>query len=115
MSYFYIDYSRDTLSRYDPSRFMRKHDDFYDINDSYLIEKVRELPHSGTYLIEVERRPDIYSNDIYGTTRNWQMLLDYNSIVLIDELVVGKQLRYPSLSSVEDIFFRLKTLGRTAT
>jgi len=111
---FYVDYSRDTLSRYDPSKFMQKHDDFYDVHTSYFIKAVRRIPYTGEYTISISKRPDIYSNEIYGTTRNWQMLLDYNKIVLIDELVVGKTLRYPSLSDVENLFFRLKTLERSA-
>ena len=112
--YFYIDYNRETLSRYDASNFMENHDGFYDSFTSFFLEKLRSLPLAGIYQVEVDSRPDIYSRDVYGTTNYWQILLEYNNIILISDIVVGMRLRYPDISSIESLFFRLKSLQKSS-
>ena len=113
---FYIDLDRETLSRYDPSKFMEFLEGIYDEFPSYFLTEFRKLPISGIYTVSyAEFRPDVFSRDIYGDSVYWQLPLIYNSIVQIDELIIGKILNYPSMSDVEDLYFKLPALSLRAS
>ena len=112
MSWFYVDLSADSDHRYDMRRLIKFDDDAYDESTSFFLHSLRELSSVGTYTIAVEQRPDIYSRDIYGSTDYWQIILYYNDIVFLGELSVGTRLEYPSLSDMETLYFRLKSLSR---
>ena len=102
--------SADFDARFDVHRFMAYREDMYDDFDSVFLEHLRGLPSAGNYRISTrEKRPDVYSRDIYGSTAYWSMLMEYNGIVSVAELTLGKLLLYPSKSSMEDAYFSLRT------
>ncbi|EPB6712362.1 hypothetical protein ACRRGZ_003822 [Escherichia coli] len=117
MPNFYID-TDNTFKRYDPAKFMEFKEEFgeyrgeytglYDEFSSYFIDQLRKLPKAGDYIIHSPYRPDIYSRFIYGKTEYWQLILYYNNIVEIKDLMINKVLCYPSIASIENLYFTLK-------
>lgn len=113
MSYFYIDLASRSGYRYDLSKFMPYSDGLYDEFDSYMLDRVRDLPHLGQYRIREQGRPDIYSRDIYRTVDHWQLLMIYNNAALLEDLKVGRSLLYPDINGIENIYFGLAALQRS--
>ncbi len=110
MSFFYVDYNIETRFRYDLTKFLEYKEGIYDTYNSYFLSKFCKLPEAGAYLIStVPERPDIYSRDLYATTDYWHLLLEFNNILFLNELQLGKSLRYFNLSDLEDLFFTIKT------
>lgn len=119
MTQFYIDLDVESNERYDPARFMpfnqidpqnkQSGGSIFDEFNSYFLEHLRLLNRSGEYEILSPYRPDIYSQDIFGSTDYWQILWYYNNISNIEQLSVGKILYYPSISDVETLYFSLKS------
>lgn len=99
--------------RFDPHRFMAFREGMYDSFDSRFIRSLRALERQGIYRINTrERRPDVYSRDIYGTTAYWFILLEYNSIVSVNSLVIGTTLNYPRKADLESLYFSLTEIRR---
>ena len=111
MSFFRLS-TEDYDERFDIHRFMEFQENMYDDFNSYFLKSLQRLDRSGIYRINTrEKRPDVYSRDIYGTTSYWSVLMEYNSIVSVNELVIGKSLNYPSKSDLEDLYFSLTRTG----
>lgn len=108
---YYIDLKSEVAKRYDPTKFMEWNEGIYDETTSYFIEQLLNITTNGSYQIQAPGRPDIYAYDIYGSTDNWQILLIYNNIRDLGELTVGRTLKYPAVSDLENLFFRLKALS----
>ena len=54
-------------------------------------------------------RPDIISNNIYGTTDHWWIILKYNNIVdIFSELVEGFILKIPAVSDIQKFNKKIK-------
>ena len=108
--WFYINLSKPpSRLLYDVSRLMEYSEGVYDDFTSYFIEEMRKLPSAGTYRVEEDNRPDIYSDAIYGSTDFWYILLLYNNIVLVSDMKRGDELRYPSKARLEDVYSSLRT------
>lgn len=110
MSYFYIDLDNPGAYRYDVSRFMEYEDGIHDEFTSYMLDNLRKLPSIGQYRVREAGRPDIYSRDIYGTTDHWQLLMIYNSVVMLADIKPGTSLLYPDINEVENLYFGLAVL-----
>ena len=94
--------------RYDESNFLEVIDGFGDSLKNYFIELIlREatyeyytIPKNKIYRIDLISK-SLYNNDF---TLFW-IILAVNSIVYMEELSEGLVLRYPTLSTVETIYF----------
>jgi hypothetical protein len=82
----------------------------YDILTSYFLKKFVELPPTGLYVIsKFEYRPDLASFYIYGTVDLQFLVMLYNGIQDASEMYIGLRLKYPSLASIENLYFDLKS------
>lgn len=111
---YYINNNIYSVNRYDMSRFIEFDTDNFCILDSYLCLQIKELPYTGAITVTTqEYRPDLVSYDIYGHTQYWWLLMLYNDYVSPLELTAGALVLYPSLDSLENIYFTLSTRQKT--
>jgi len=97
----------DTEKRYALEKFMPFNNGF-DILDSIFISSIKTLPCTGTFTIQKERgRPDLLSYSIYNDTQYWWILLLYNDLSLPNDLTMGKEIRFFSISDLEGVYFSL--------
>jgi hypothetical protein len=105
---FYLDLSIPTTARYDLARFVDYSSGVHDILSSFFLSNISQLEMSGTYqIITEEGRPDLISFNIYGSTQYWWIIMYFNSISNFDDLSCGLVINYPSLQSIEDLYFQL--------
>lgn len=107
--YFFIDLDNSSEKRYEISKFFEYTDNF-DPLTSFLYEQLKSLPMEGYILVQGEDgRPDLLSNRIYSDTQYWWILMTYNDLAKVEEIVNGMEIRYPSIESLENLYFSLKT------
>jgi hypothetical protein len=105
---FFIDLDTDSTDRYDFGKFMRFTDNYDPLTSNFLSSLIK-IPPAGVYTVSGElNRPDLLSYRIYGSPKYWWILLAYNRILEFHELIIGQQVQYPSLDSLEDLYFSLK-------
>lgn len=117
MRFLNTDYSTDV--RYDIPKFADVSENVFDILDSYLFEKVsryfkeqtsiKDLAIDGYFEVTTqEYRPDQISAEIYdGETQYWWLLMEFNDLIDIFQIVSGLRMKYFSLTQLEDIYFSL--------
>ena len=107
---YYINNDLQTSVRYAMSKFMEFDTDSFCILDSYLCTQLKKLPYSGAMTVVTQAgRPDLLSYDIYGNIQYWWLLMLYNDLSSPTELVAGITVSFPSLSSIENLYFTLST------
>ena len=112
---FYIIDELETTSKFDMIRFLDFNVDNIDCHGSYMLENIPKLPLIGILTITTEQyRPDILSYDLYGTTEYWWILMWYNSIVNISDLVSGVQINFPSKTSIENLYINCSTAKKVS-
>ena len=110
-SMFYIDTAYESDIRYDLAKFLRQENDNYDPMTSQFLYSLKELTSAGQITVTVEEfRPDLLSYNVYNSCQYWWILLAYNNIIDVRDLIAGKILLYPSVSDIESIYFNLKSL-----
>ena len=110
-SMFYIDAAYESDVRYDLAKFLRQENDNYDPLTSQFLYSLKELTSAGQVTVTVEEyRPDLLSFRVYDSCQYWWILLAYNDIVDVRDLIAGRILLYPSVSDIESIYFNLKSL-----
>lgn len=106
---FFLNLDLETEQRFDPARFMEFTDSFDPLTSS-LWNEVDTLTFQGYFIVQGEEfRPDTISYKLYGNTQYWWILMLYNAILSIDKIKSGVSLRYPTIASLEDFYFRLKS------
>lgn len=111
---YYIDLDLDSLDRFDFAKFMEWTNDCHDILNSYFVAKLKQLPVAGERVVQAEEnRADLLSYNIYGDTQYWWIIMMYNNILDMEDITTGLVVTYPSIDSLEDLFFSLKALERT--
>lgn len=109
MSRFFIDLETETPERFDLSRFM-EYTDNHDPLTAAFFDDILAMPLEGYFVVQGEEaRPDVIAHKLYGSTQYWWIVMMYNSLTDVNEIQSGISLRYPSLSSVEDAYFSLKS------
>ncbi len=109
MSEFYIDLDYVSEERYDFAKFLSYANNGFDPLSSRFLNQLNTLEASGKFIVTTEEnRPDLIAYYIYGDTQYWWIILEYNNILSFDDLVTGVELKYPSLSSLELLYFDLK-------
>lgn len=117
MRFLDVDYETDV--RYDIPKFATLSENVFDTLDSYLFEKigayykeeieVKNLTVDGVFEVTTqEYRPDKISAEIYnGQTQYWWLLMEFNSIIDIFQIVSGVQIKYFKINELENIYFTL--------
>lgn len=114
-STYYFNINIETKDRFDSSKFLEFSDSYNPLNSDFL-QQLKELTPIGEYTIQGEdSRPDLLSYNIYGDTQYWWILLMYNNIIDYSKIKTGDKILFFSISSLEGIYFTLKTKGQTLT
>lgn len=123
MPKFYLseDANNGANDRYDLTKFMPfesietwKKDSIegiYDELPSYFLTELMNLPIVGKYTIKTPFRPDIYANEVFENIDYSVLLLRYNSIININDLVIGKDLYVFDIADLENLLLLLKAKG----
>lgn len=107
---YFIDDKTEYNLRYDPAKFIEFIDEAYDILNSYLFREINNLPVNGFVEVQGEEgRPDLLSYNIYKSTEYWFILLLYNNKVDVSDIKTGDKIYYPSIDSLNDLYFNLKS------
>lgn len=111
---YYINNKMSSINRYDMSKFLEFDTDSYCILDSFLCSQIKNLPYSGALAVTTQvNRPDLVSYDIYGHTQYWWLIMLYNDYTSPTDLTSGALVKYPSLNSIENLYFTLSTRQKT--
>lgn len=112
---FYIDLETSFTDRFDLAKFLDFTDDgVLDPLNSYMLYQIPLLSSIGTYTIrKEEKRPDLLAYNIYGDTQYWWVLMWYNSLYSVDDLRVGLEINYPSISAIEQLYLNSSLLQKT--
>ena len=113
-SLFFINLDKDFTERYELERFM-EYSDNYDILTSAILIEIRNISPTGRFIVSgQDGRPDLISYEIYKDVQYWWIILLYNELSSISELITGMELKYPSQSDLEQYYFSLKSRQATA-
>lgn len=111
MSQFFINLDLEALVRFDMAKFMEFVVDNHDPLTSRFFRDLRDLEIEGFFVVQGEgTRPDTISFKIYGDHQYWWVIMLYNDLFEVEDIVSGTSLKFPSLSGIEDLFFSLKSL-----
>ena len=112
---YYLNNDIQTIDKYDMSKFMDMADDgVFDCLTSYFLYQIPQLPIYGYYKIKVEEnRPDLLSFNLYGDTQYWWIIMWYNHFLSPYDLTVGKEIKYPSLSNINQMYVNASLLRKT--
>lgn len=114
MASFIIDTDVESDERYDLEKLVKWDTDMFDILDSTFLSMIKKLPTYGYILITTEERnPPLISYKIYGTVMFWNIILHYNNILDVDDIVTGTRINYPSISDIENVYFRLNGIKKS--
>lgn len=112
---FFIDTEYESRLTMDPAKIMQYGEGMYDPLNSFMLMKIRDMKPMGTYTItDAEFRPDLVSHDIYGDVQYKWLLMEYNGITSYRQLTLNRQITYPALSDIEDVFSQLNALKRAS-
>lgn len=100
-----------SLNRYDIAKFIKKiQPGFWDIVDSEFITNLNLIKKFEYYTVTTEYgRPDLISEKIYGLgySQYWWIIMIINGYLLPNDIKTGDVIKYPSLSTLETIYFSL--------
>lgn len=109
MSVFFINLDKKFSKRFDMGKFIKFENDNFDPLTSNFFNKIRTLPQDSTFKITTEMgRPDQISRKIYGDEQYWWIILLYNNIFDVEQLVSGLELGYPDSDALDEFYFTLK-------
>ena len=112
---FFINLDDNSNDRYEMSKFM-EYTDNYDILTSAFLLELRDISPSGRFVVSgQDSRPDLVSYEIYGDVQYWWIIMLYNEISTISEIITGMEIRYPSQSDLEQYYFSLKSRQATSS
>lgn len=98
------------LSRYDARKFVEFSFNTYIIETSFFYRELIKLPIQGVTKVRGEQyKPWLISYRIYKTEEMWDILAEYNQLISIFQFTEGLELRYPSLSSIEQLYFSINS------
>lgn len=112
ISTFYYHYI-DTPVRYESSKFFPFSEvGGFDIIRSYFAQQLGFIPEFGDMeIVTNEGRIDLAALDAMGETQYFWLLLMYNGIIDVNELSTGKILKIPDKNKLEELYFRVKSIG----
>jgi hypothetical protein len=106
---FYINTERDFSQRFNLGKLMEFCVDNYDPITSDILLELKSLDQGGIYTVRgEENNPDLIAFRIFGDTQFWWILMQYNSITEIADIENGQEIKFPSISALEDFYFSLK-------
>lgn len=112
ISNFYYDYV-ETPVRYESSKFFPFSEvGGFDIIRSYFAQQLGYIPEFGDMeIVTNEGRVDLCAVDTLGETQYFWILMMYNGIIDVNELKTGTILKIPDKNKLEELYFRVKSIG----
>jgi hypothetical protein len=108
MAIHYIDLDKDYINRFDLAKFIKYDNDSFDILTSYFIRELKKLPSKGNLTVTYQEfKPELLADIIYGDTQYEWVLMEYNNLTDIFDIVSGTVINYPSLTDLEALYFGL--------
>lgn len=109
---FYYDYV-ETPVRYESSKFFPFSEvGGFDIIRSYFAQQLGYIPEFGDMeIVTNEGRVDLCAVDTLGETQYFWILMMYNGIIDVNELKTGTMLKIPDKNKLEELYFRVKSIG----
>ena len=112
---FFINTAVKTEKRYDLAKFLEQGDDSFDPLTSSLLDRIDKLELGGFYTVQGEDgMPWLLSERLYGDDQYWWVIMLYNGFSGIGQITNGENIKYPSINSIQDEYFTLKTRERTS-
>jgi len=109
MSLFFVNLDIDTIKRFDMAKFMDFKNQAHDPITSSLIFRLKDLPSGGEIVVRGEEaRPDLISFRALLDTQYWWIIMLYNDVIDVNDLVEGQKLNVPDQGALDDLFFSLK-------
>jgi len=105
---FFYNYNIKNRDRFQYERFSEWEEGFYDVLNSSFLSTINELEIAGEFLVtKDEMRIDIISYRIYGSTKYWWILLEFNDIIDQFTIKTGDLLKFFSLTDLEKKYAEL--------
>lgn len=106
---FFIDTSIDYDERFTMAKFMEYVSDNFEPLTSHIITEIKKLPIEGTYVYKsINYRLDVLAKLVYDDEQFWWVLMIYNEFDSADKLVYNTNVKYPSLTDIEQLYYSLK-------
>lgn len=110
---FYLNERVNPPTKFDMMKFFDNSGDWYDPLTSAFVHNLVKLPHETEYTVTYEeKRPDLLSYRYYNDTQYWWVLMWYNSILNVNDIVAGLIIRYPTKAVIEDLYVELSNLEK---
>jgi hypothetical protein len=92
---------------------MEQSNDIFDPLTSYVFKSIKSLKLFGIYnVVTSAGRPELISYHIYKDTQFWWLLMLYNDLTSIDDIVPGMLIKYFNLKDLENLYFTLNSQAR---
>jgi len=99
--------------RFDLSKFVDYSGGFHEFLTSYFVLEIKKLTKKGSFLVVTEEgRPDLISYNVYGTVQLWWVLLVYNNLTDVGQVLNSTVLNYPNIADIESLYFSLPGLSK---
>lgn len=103
-----------TEKRYDLAKFLEQTSDSLDPLTSSMLDRIDKLTLGGFYTVQGEDgMPWLISERLYGDSQYWWIIMLYNGFSGVEDIINGQNIKYPSINSIQDDYFTLKTRERT--
>jgi len=108
MSQFFINLDIEREDRYAFAKFLDYQEQEFDPLTAKFLSALRLLPVQGQLQIgALENRIDLISNEIYGETQFWWIIMEFNNLQDPEVIPANTMLNYPSIIDLELLFFNL--------
>ena len=89
---FFIDLDNTSPTRFELSKFMEFSDNFDPITSNFFF-RLKALPIGGRFVVQGEEgRPDLIAFNALGDVQFWWVILLYNDVLDVDDIVNGDTL-----------------------
>lgn len=107
---FYVNTENAVDNRFNFPNFIEFKNNVYDTMDSVMLGEIRKLPSAGTYRVRSleDQRPDLISNNLYGTVEYWWIVLLYNGYIDFTKILGDITIQYPTKGSIDDLYLEMK-------
>ncbi len=110
---FYINPAINTKNKFDLENFLQFTDGWYCPTNSALIDFIKTIKRSGTYIVSEEGRPDLTSYKLFDDVQYWWILMLYNDVISVEDWTNGLSITVPLLSDLETLYFNLNFYSKT--
>ena len=106
---FYFQFDVEMSERFVMEKFTEPEGDFFDVLNSYFLNTIKDIKRAGEFLVtDQEKRIDVISYMIYGSTQYWWLLLEYNDIIDQSTIKTGDAISFFDLSDLESKYHFLQ-------